>query len=64
MPSIGLRSAFSIASENSFPNVPKSEIAIASTPANGPRPTTLMKISAQISTSTPRMVSSKRRARK
>ena len=36
MPSTCLRSTPSIASENSFPNAPKSAVAIASTPANGP----------------------------
>ena len=38
--------------------------AMASTPANGPSPTTLIQISAQISVSTPRIVSRKRRDRK
>ena len=37
---------------------------IASTPAKGPSPTTLIQISAQISMSTLRMVSSERRDRK
>ena len=36
---------------------------IASTPANGPRPTTLTQMSAQISVSTPRTVSQKRRVK-
>ncbi len=63
-PSTGFLSAVSIASENSFPNVPKSDTAIARMPANGPSPTTLMKISAQISTSTPRIASRKRRTAK
>ena len=35
----------------------------ASTPANGPRPTTLIQISAQIRMSTPRKVSKLRRAK-
>ena len=64
MPSAGRLSEASIASENNFPNVPKSDMAIARMPANGPRPTTLMKISAQISTSTPRIASRKRRTAK
>ena len=51
----------SIASENSLPNAPKSDTAIASTPAKGPRPTTLIQTSAQISVSTPRIESRKRR---
>ena len=64
MPSTCLRSAASIASENSLPNAPKSDTAIASTPANGPRPTTLIQTSAQISVSTPRIESRKRRTGK
>ena len=37
---------------------------MASTPANGPKPTTLIQIKAQISVSTPRKVSNVRRAKK
>src|SRR5918997_1673175 len=50
----------SIASENSLPNVPVSETAIARMRANGPSPTALTKTSAQISVSMPRIVSSMR----
>ena len=57
-------SAASIASENSLPSAPESDTAIASTPANGPRPTTPTKTSAQIRASTPRMVSRQRRIAK
>ena len=64
MPSTCFLSAASIASENSLPNAPKSDTAIASTPANGPRPTTLIQTSAQISVSTPRIESRKRRTGK
>ena len=64
MPSTGLRSAASIASEKSLPKVPMSEVMMASMPAKGPRPTTLTQISAQIRISTLRMVSSERRDRK
>ena len=53
-------SADSMISANSLPSAPKSEVAIASTPANGPRPTTLIQIKAQISVSTPRTASKKR----
>ena len=64
MPSTCFWSAPSIASENNLPNAPKSDTAIASTPANGPRPTTLIQTSAQISVSTPRIESRKRRTGK
>ena len=64
MPSTCFLSAASMASENNLPNAPKSDSAIASTPANGPRPTTLIHTSAQISVSTPRMESKKRRTGK
>ena len=47
-------------SANSLPSAPKSDVAIASTPANGPRPTTLIQMSAQISVSTPRTASKNR----
>ncbi len=63
-PSPGRRSQVSIASENSLPSAPKSEHAIASAPAKGPRPTTLIQISAQISTSTERITSRPRRTAK
>ncbi len=63
-PSAGLRSQVSIASENSLPKAPKSEHAMASAPAKGPRPTTLIQISAQISTSTERITSRPRRTAK
>ena len=61
LPSTCFLSAASIASENSFPKAPKSDTAMASTPANGPRPTTLIHTSAQISVSTPRIESRNRR---
>ena len=64
MPSTCLRSAASMASENNFPNAPKSDTAIASTPANGPRPTTLIHTNAHISVSTPRIESNTRRTGK
>src|SRR6266403_1883738 len=60
MPSTCFLSAASIASENSLPNAPKSDTAIASTPANGPSPTTLIQTSAQITVSTPRIESTDR----
>ena len=59
-PSCALRSAVSIASQKSLPKAPKSEQAMASAPAKGPRPTTLIQISAQISTSTERTTSKTR----
>src|SRR5271167_4132808 len=59
-PSCSLASADSMISANNLPSAPKSEVAIASTPANGPRPTTLIQMSAQISVSTPRTASKKR----
>src|ERR1700729_4195847 len=49
-PSCSLESADSMISANSLPSAPKSAVAMASTPANGPRPTTLIQISAQIRT--------------
>ncbi len=61
MPSTCFLSAASIASENSLPKAPKSDTAIASTPANGPSPTTLIQTKAQISVSIPLMVSRTRR---
>ena len=64
MPSTCFLSAASIASENNLPNAPKSDTAMASTPANGPRPTTLIQTSAQISVSTPRIESRNRRTGK
>ena len=60
-PSTGRRSAVSIASDISLAKAPKSAEAIASAPANGPSPTTLIQISAQISVSMLRMVSRPRR---
>ena len=62
-PSTGLSSAASMASENSLPKLPRSDMHSASTPAKGPRPTTLIQISAQIRMSTPRKVSKLRRAK-
>ena len=64
MPSTGRLSEASIASENSLPKEPMSEMAMASTPAKGPSPTTFTQISAQTSVSTPRSVSKPRRAKK
>ena len=61
MPSTGLRSAASIASEKSLPKEPMSAVMMASAPANGPSPTTLIQISAHTRMSTLRMVSSERR---
>ena len=63
-PSTALPSAASMASEKSFPNAPKSEVMMASMPAKGPSPTTLIQMSAQISVSTLRIVSRNRRVTK
>ena len=63
-PSTGLLSDASIASEKSLPNDPMSDVAMASTPAKGPSPTTLIQISAHTSVSTPRRVSKPRRVKK
>src|SRR5882757_26001 len=64
MPSTGFRSAASIASEKSLPKEPMSAVMMASAPANGPSPTTLIQISAHTKMSTLRMVSSERREKK
>ena len=64
MPSTGLRSEASIASENSLPKVPKSEVMTARMPANSTNPTTLIQISAQMRVSILRIVSKKRRLKK
>src|SRR5438309_11894521 len=45
-PSTGFMSAFSTISENCFPSAPVEWIAIASTPAIGPRPKAMTKINA------------------
>ena len=59
-PSTGLMSAFSTTSENSLPSAPVVWIAIASTPAIGPRPKAMTKISAKTMPGTVRANSSRR----
>ena len=63
-PSTGFMSAFSTISENSFPSAPVEWIAIASTPAIGPRPKAMTKISANTMPGTVRANSSRRRMTK
>ena len=61
IPSIGLLSTFSRASENSFPKLPVSVIRIASAPVIGPGPKARDRTMVKISASTPRTKSSTRR---
>ena len=63
-PSTGFMSAFSTISENSFPSAPVEWIAIASTPAMGPSPKAMTKISANTMPGTVRANSSSRRTMK
>src|SRR6185369_6593179 len=64
MPSTGFMSAFSTISENNLPSAPVEWIAIASTPAIGPRPKAITKISAKTMPGTVRANSSRRRTTK
>ena len=58
-PSTGFMSMFSTISENSLPSAPTEWIVIASTPAIGPRPKAITKISANTMSGTVRQNSSK-----
>jgi hypothetical protein len=60
-PSTGFMSAFSTISENNFPSAPAECTAIASTPAIGPRPKAMTKISANTMPGTVRANSRRRR---
>ncbi len=64
MPSTGFMSAFSTTSENSLPSAPVVCSAIASTPAIGPSPNAITKISANTMPGTVRANSSSRRTAK
>src|SRR4030088_1275218 len=63
-PSTGFMSAFSTISEKSLPSAPVEWIAIANTPAMGPRPKAITKISADTIPGTVRQNSRKRRTAK
>ena len=63
-PSTGFMSTFSTISENCLPSAPVEWIAIASTPAIGPRPKAMTKISANTMPGTVRANSSRRRTTK
>ena len=62
-PSTGFMSMFSVVSKNCLPSAPTLWIAIARTPANGPRPKATTKINANTTSGTVRQNSRKRRVR-